>query len=104
MAPSGRKSDKSSLGSGMRRSDPVPSNRRKAPDNEMPGGSSVPIGSPRPGDSGIVASPTALLDRCILFRALDEQSRRDLAARAHRRRYNAGDTIFTTGGPGHSMM
>jgi CRP-like cAMP-binding protein len=57
-----------------------------------------------PVAEALTSSPLALLDRCILFRALDEDSRRDLAARAHRRRYQAGDTIFTAGGPGHSMM
>ena len=104
MAPSGRKSDQSLLGSGMRSSASVQSGRRQAPDKGTPGGSPAAAGFPRAGDSGMTASPTALLDRCILFRALDEESRRDLAARAHRRRYHAGDTIFTTGAPGHSMM
>lgn len=45
-----------------------------------------------------------LLSRSMIFKALDEQSRRDLAAFAHIKRYAAGETIFDMGSPGQSMM
>lgn len=45
-----------------------------------------------------------LLQACGLFRGLDDTTRRELTARAHRRRYASGDVIFHSGSPGESMM
>ncbi|POF31672.1 Crp/Fnr family transcriptional regulator [Roseibium marinum] len=45
-----------------------------------------------------------LLGKSFIFEALDEQSRRDLTAFAHVKRYSAGDTVFDMGTPGQSMM
>jgi CRP-like cAMP-binding protein len=45
-----------------------------------------------------------LLEKCALFRALDEPARRELVALAHRRGVDAGDAIFHLGAPGHSMV
>jgi CRP-like cAMP-binding protein len=45
-----------------------------------------------------------LLQRCGLFRALDEKAQRQLALHAHRRHFSAGEAIFHIGSPGHSMM
>ncbi|TYC67874.1 Crp/Fnr family transcriptional regulator [Stappia sp. BW2] len=45
-----------------------------------------------------------LLGQSFIFEALDEQSRKDLAAFAHVKRYTAGDVIFDMGTPGQSMM
>lgn len=50
------------------------------------------------------ATPPTLLDRCILFRALDETGRIELAGRARRVSYDAGSPIFHLGDPGDSMM
>lgn len=63
------------------------------------------------GSSGADATPTGkaaaasgLLAGCFIFRALDDDIRRELGARAHRRRYSAGEVIFSVGEPGHAMM
>jgi CRP-like cAMP-binding protein len=45
-----------------------------------------------------------LLGQSFIFEALDEQSRKELAAFAHVKRYTAGDAIFEMGTPGQSMM
>jgi CRP-like cAMP-binding protein len=45
-----------------------------------------------------------LLDKCVLFKALDEQQRRDLAAFARSRTFAPNETIFHVGEPGSSMM
>lgn len=45
-----------------------------------------------------------LLGQSPIFRALDPDARRDLAAFAHVRRYAAGEVIFTMGSPDQSMM
>ncbi|WP_417708764.1 Crp/Fnr family transcriptional regulator [Roseibium aggregatum] len=45
-----------------------------------------------------------LLGQSFIFEALDAQSRKDLAAFAHVKRYTAGDAIFEMGTPGQSMM
>ncbi|TYC51181.1 Crp/Fnr family transcriptional regulator [Rhodobacterales bacterium] len=45
-----------------------------------------------------------LLSRSLIFKALDDQSKSELAAFAHIKRYSAGDTIFDMGSPGQSMM
>jgi len=44
------------------------------------------------------------LEKCALFRALDEPARRELVALAHRRSFDAGEAIFHHGAPGHSMV
>jgi len=46
----------------------------------------------------------SLLDRCALFHVLDDTTKRQLAARAQRRRYAVGDVIFRVGSPGDIMM
>ena len=45
-----------------------------------------------------------LLGQSFIFQALDEESRKDLAAFAHIKRYTTGDVIFDMGTPGQSMM
>jgi CRP-like cAMP-binding protein len=45
-----------------------------------------------------------LLERCALFRALDERERIDLAAHAQPRTFAANQPIFHLGEPGYSMM
>jgi CRP/FNR family transcriptional regulator, cyclic AMP receptor protein len=45
-----------------------------------------------------------LLEKCALFRALNEQERHDLAARAQPRSFAANEPICHVGDPGHSMM
>jgi CRP-like cAMP-binding protein len=45
-----------------------------------------------------------LLDKCVLFKALDEQDRRDLAAHAQSRIFATDEPIFHAGEPGYSMM
>ena len=86
------------------------------------------IGEPRLASSAVAAkgayhqhapSPTAvialapppgaerarkLLDKCVLFKALDEQQRRDLAAFARSRTFAPNEPIFHVGEPGSSMM
>ncbi len=47
---------------------------------------------------------SGLLDRCALFHVLDDTTKRQLAARAQRRRYDVGDVIFRVGAPGDIMM
>jgi CRP-like cAMP-binding protein len=46
----------------------------------------------------------SLLDRCALFHVLDDATKRQLAARAQRRRYAVGEVIFRVGSPGDIMM
>ena len=56
-------------------------------------------------DADILADDReALLSECLIFRALDEDGRRTLAARASEVRCDAGETIFHIGDPGRSMM
>jgi CRP-like cAMP-binding protein len=45
-----------------------------------------------------------LLDKCVLFKALNEQERRDLAAHAQSRTFAPNEPIFHFGEPGYSMM
>lgn len=45
-----------------------------------------------------------LLERCALFRALNERERLDLAAYAKPRSFAANEPIFHVGAPGSSMM
>jgi CRP/FNR family transcriptional regulator, cyclic AMP receptor protein len=45
-----------------------------------------------------------LLDKCVLFKALNEQERHDLAAHAQSRIFAPNDPIFHVGEPGYSMM
>jgi len=45
-----------------------------------------------------------LLSKSFVFEALDEQTRSELAAFAHVKRYSAGDIVFDMGTPGQSMM
>jgi CRP-like cAMP-binding protein len=45
-----------------------------------------------------------LLDKCALFKALNEQERRDLAVHAHARTFAPNEPIFHIGDPGSSMM
>jgi CRP-like cAMP-binding protein len=45
-----------------------------------------------------------ILGKSLLFGALDEHARRELAARVHRRSFNVGEPIFHVGAPGQSMM
>lgn len=52
-------------------------------------------------EGATVASP---LDGCVLFKALDPLSRQALGRRVQRKRYAAGETIFTVGAPGTSMI
>ena len=45
-----------------------------------------------------------LLDKCVLFKALNEQERGDLAAYAQSRIFRPNEPIFHVGEPGSSMM
>lgn len=45
-----------------------------------------------------------VLGKFLLFQALEEHGRREIAARAHRRSYMAGEVIFHAGAPGQNMM
>jgi CRP-like cAMP-binding protein len=45
-----------------------------------------------------------LLDKCVLFKTLNEQERRDIAARAQLRIFASDEPIFHVGEPGYSMM
>ena len=51
-----------------------------------------------------LTAKAALLAQSALFAGLDRTVLRGLAARAHLRRYEAGDQIFRCGSPGDSMM
>jgi CRP-like cAMP-binding protein len=44
------------------------------------------------------------LDRCLLFQALDQPARLDLARRAHRIELPAGTPVYQVGDPGENMM
>ena len=50
------------------------------------------------------AKKESLLGQSFIFKALDDQSKRDLATFAYLKRYSAGDVIFNMGSPGQSMM
>jgi CRP/FNR family transcriptional regulator, cyclic AMP receptor protein len=45
-----------------------------------------------------------LLGKCQLFSGIDADALKDLASRAYRQRYTAGEQIFHTGSPGQSLM
>lgn len=45
-----------------------------------------------------------LLGKCQLFSGIDDHALNDLAARAYRQRYTAGEQIFHIGSPGNSLM
>ncbi|MGZ5789636.1 MAG: Crp/Fnr family transcriptional regulator [Burkholderiaceae bacterium] len=47
---------------------------------------------------------TKLLAKCQLFSGIDEDALGDLASRAYRQRYIAGEQIFQIGSPGQSLM
>ncbi|MGV8840644.1 MAG: Crp/Fnr family transcriptional regulator [Bauldia sp.] len=57
-----------------------------------------------PVSAGGPPTAAALLGGCVLFQALDEETKRALALRAVRKRYAPDDTIFAVGAPGHAMM
>ncbi|MCC6735185.1 MAG: Crp/Fnr family transcriptional regulator [Bauldia sp.] len=57
-----------------------------------------------PAVATVASDAASLLAACVLFRALDEDTRRALALRAVRKRYAAGETVFAVGAPGHAMM
>jgi len=45
-----------------------------------------------------------LLSKSLLFGALDDAARRELAARVHRKSYDVGEPIFHIGAPGQSLI
>jgi hypothetical protein len=45
-----------------------------------------------------------LLSKSLLFGALDDDARRELAGHAHRRSFDTGEPIFHVGAPGQSMV
>jgi CRP/FNR family transcriptional regulator, cyclic AMP receptor protein len=45
-----------------------------------------------------------LLERCVIFKALQEDEKHELAAHAHVRAFAANEPIFHVGEPGYSMM
>jgi CRP-like cAMP-binding protein len=45
-----------------------------------------------------------LLSKSLLFGAMDEPARRELAGRVHRMSFNVGEPIFHIGAPGQSLM
>jgi CRP-like cAMP-binding protein len=53
-------------------------------------------------DNGV--NKEKLLGQSLVFQALDQQGRRDLAAFAHVKRFASGEIIFSMGAPGPSMM
>ena len=44
------------------------------------------------------------LGKCLLFRALDDEAREELASRVRHRQFKSGEPIFHIGAPGQSMM
>jgi CRP/FNR family transcriptional regulator, cyclic AMP receptor protein len=52
----------------------------------------------------VVPEAAHLLEKCRLFRSLDDQTRSQLAARAHRYRFACGEAIFEIGAPGQTML
>lgn len=44
------------------------------------------------------------LGKCLLFRALDDAAREELASRVRHRQFKTGEPIFHIGAPGQSMM
>src|SRR6266404_2620241 len=55
-------------------------------------------------DRGALDQARRLLAECPLFRGLTADERNVLVARAHLRKFDAGDTIFLMDSPGDSMM
>lgn len=55
-------------------------------------------------DSAIPDRGRKILEKCALFRVLDEHQRRELASRAQPRTVAANEPIFHVGEPGQSMM
>jgi CRP-like cAMP-binding protein len=55
-------------------------------------------------EAGTPQEVVRLLGKCLVFRALDEPARAELATRIRRQSYQAGEPIFHVGAPGHSMM
>jgi CRP-like cAMP-binding protein len=55
-------------------------------------------------NSAIAERGRKILEKCVLFRALDEHQRRELAAHAQPRTFAANEPIFHVGEPGQSMM
>jgi CRP-like cAMP-binding protein len=58
----------------------------------------------RPTSEPAVEDALRMLGRCAVFRVLDDDARRRLAAHAQRRRFAAGDLILQSGSPGQSMF
>jgi CRP/FNR family transcriptional regulator, cyclic AMP receptor protein len=58
----------------------------------------------RPSLDPVVEDALRMLERCAVFRALEVDARRQLAAHAQRRRFAAGDLIYQSGSAGQSMM
>ena len=44
------------------------------------------------------------LGKCLLFRALDDRAKQELASRLRHRQFKSGEPIFHIGAPGQSMM
>ena len=55
-------------------------------------------------ENGTPLEIVRLLGKCLVFRALDEPARVELATRIRRQSYKTGEPIFHVGAPGHSMM
>jgi CRP-like cAMP-binding protein len=55
-------------------------------------------------DNVTIERARKLLDKCVLFKALDEQERRDVSAHAQSRTFAPNEPIFHVGEPGYSMM
>ena len=64
--------------------------------------------SPSSGTSAATGLPAAdarrLLGECLLFQGLDAEEQKALFSRVHVRTCSAGETIFSFGSPGDSMM
>jgi CRP-like cAMP-binding protein len=55
-------------------------------------------------DNVTIERARKLLDKCVLFKALDEQERHDVSAHAQSRMFAPNEPIFHVGEPGYSMM
>jgi CRP/FNR family transcriptional regulator, cyclic AMP receptor protein len=55
-------------------------------------------------EAGTPQEVVRLLGKCLVFRALDEPARAELASRIRRQSYRPGEPIFHVGAPGQSMM
>jgi len=75
------------------------------------GACGAPLIAARPAEAALRPTRSAreqeelrLLEKCHLFRALDEHTRHQLASRARHYRFASGEVIFQIGSPGQSMM